>query len=46
MTLFAKATIKQANPAFNDFQNADEVLAMAEDARRMPSREAEYRNSS
>jgi len=41
---FAKATIKQANPAFGDFQNADEVMAMAEDARRMPSREAEYRN--
>jgi phage terminase large subunit-like protein len=41
---FDKATIKQANPAFGDFQNAAEVLAMAEDARRMPSREAEYRN--
>lgn len=41
---FDKATIKQANPAFGDFQNASEVLAMAEDARRMPSREAEYRN--
>lgn len=41
---FAKATIKLANPAFGDFQNADEVLAMAEDARRMPSREPEYRN--
>ena len=41
---FDKRTIKQANPAFGDFQNADEVLAMAEDARRMPSREAEYRN--
>ena len=37
-------TIKLANPAFGDFQNADEVLAMAEDARRMPSRESEYRN--
>lgn len=41
---FAEETIKLANPAFGDFQNADEVLAMAEDARRMPSREAEYRN--
>lgn len=41
---FIRSTIKQANPAFGDFQNADEVLAMAEDARRMPSREAEYRN--
>ena len=37
-------TIRKANPAFGDFQNADEVVAMAEDARRMPSREAEYRN--
>lgn len=41
---FEAETIKQANPAFGDFQNAAEVLAMAEDARRMPSREAEYRN--
>jgi phage terminase large subunit-like protein len=41
---FDAKTIKQANPAFGDFQNSDEVLAMAEDARRMPSRENEYRN--
>jgi phage terminase large subunit-like protein len=41
---FEEATIRLANPAFGDFQNADEVLAMAEDARRMPSREPEYRN--
>ena len=41
---FDDATIRQANPAFGKFQNPDEVLAMAEDARRMPSREAEYRN--
>lgn len=41
---FSEDTIRLANPAFGDFQNADEVLAMAEDARRMPSREAEYRN--
>ncbi len=41
---FAKGTIRQANPAFGKFQNATEVMAMAEDARRMPSREAEYRN--
>jgi phage terminase large subunit-like protein len=41
---FAEETIRQANPAFGDFQNADEVLAMAADAKRMPSREAEYRN--
>jgi len=41
---FAEETIRQANPAFGDFQNGDEVLAMAEDAKRMPSREAQYRN--
>ena len=41
---FAEKTIKKANPAFGEFQNKTEVLAMAEDARRMPSREAEYRN--
>lgn len=41
---FAEETIRLANPAFGDFQNAAEVLGMAEDARRMPSREAEYRN--
>ena len=41
---FAEATIRQANPAFGDFQNATEVLAMAADASRMPSREPEYRN--
>ena len=41
---FAEETIKLANPAFGDFQNASEVLAMAEDARRMPSREGEFRN--
>jgi phage terminase large subunit-like protein len=41
---FEEETIRAANPAFGDFQNAEEVLAMAEDARRMPSREPEYRN--
>jgi phage terminase large subunit-like protein len=41
---FEEATIRKANPAFGDFLNATEVLAMAEDARRMPSREPEYRN--
>lgn len=41
---FSEEAIRAANPAFGDFQNAEEVLAMAEDARRMPSREAEYRN--
>ena len=41
---FDVETIKQANPAFDEFMNQKEVLRMAEDARRMPSREAEYRN--
>jgi len=41
---FAESTIRQANPAFGDFQNAAEVMAKAEDARRMPSSEAEFRN--
>jgi phage terminase large subunit-like protein len=41
---FAEATIRKANPAFGDFLNPKEVMAMAEDARRMPSREAEFRN--
>ena len=41
---FSEEAIRAANPAFGDFLNSTEVLAMAEDARRMPSREAEYRN--
>ena len=41
---FCKETIKEANPAFELFMNQEEVLAMAEDARRMPSLESEYRN--
>lgn len=44
MDPFSEEAIRAANPAFGDFQNATETLAMAEDARRMPSREAEYRN--
>lgn len=41
---FAEKTIRAANPAFGDFQNSEEVMSMAEAARRMPSREADYRN--
>jgi phage terminase large subunit-like protein len=41
---FSEKAIKAANPAFGDFQNADEVMAMAADAKRMPSREPEFRN--
>lgn len=41
---FGDEAIALANPAFGDFQNAGEVRAMAADAKRMPSREPEYRN--
>lgn len=41
---FAEETIRLANPAFGDFQNAEEVMSMANDAMRMPSREPEFRN--
>ena len=41
---FAEETIRQANPAFGDFQNAKELLAEAADAKRMPSMEARHRN--
>jgi phage terminase large subunit-like protein len=41
---FGEEAIRLANPAFGDFQNAEEVLALAADAKRMPSREPEYRN--
>lgn len=41
---FEDEAIKLANPAFGDFQNAEEVRAMANDAKRMPTRENEYRN--
>jgi phage terminase large subunit-like protein len=41
---FSREAVKAANPAFNDFQNAKEVMAMAESARRMPAAEAGFRN--
>jgi phage terminase large subunit-like protein len=41
---FSEEAIRAANPAFGDFQNATEVLAMAADARRMPSRQPEFEN--
>lgn len=41
---FSDEAIAAANPAFGDFLNADIVREMAESARRMPSREAQYRN--
>src|SRR5215831_14647254 len=41
---FDQATIALANPALGTFLNTQEVLAMARNAKRMPAREAEYRN--
>jgi phage terminase large subunit-like protein len=41
---FAEETIKLANPALDVFMNRDEVLATAQDAKRMPAREPQYRN--
>lgn len=41
---FSEEAIRAANPAFDIFMNREEVLAMAEDARRMPSRQSEFEN--
>jgi phage terminase large subunit-like protein len=41
---FSEDAIRQANPAFDYFMNKEEVLTQAQDAKRMPSREASYRN--
>ena len=41
---FSEEAIRAANPAFDIFMNQVEVLAMAADAKRMPSRQAEYEN--
>lgn len=41
---FSDETIKLANPAFGDFLNARELRKQANDAKRMPSQEAIYRN--
>src|SRR5215831_1064062 len=39
----ARRPSARSNPAFDDFMNRDEVLAMSAAARRMPSREADFR---
>lgn len=44
MDPFSEEAIRAANPAFDLFMNKTEVLAMAEDARNMPSRQSEYEN--
>lgn len=41
---FSDETIRLANPHFDVFMNRDEVRRQAEEARRIPSREAAYRN--
>ena len=41
---FSDEAIRQANPHFDAFMNRAEVRQQAEQARRMPSREAAYRN--
>lgn len=41
---FSEEALRAANPAFDVFMNRREVLAMAEDARRMPARQAEFEN--
>jgi phage terminase large subunit-like protein len=41
---FSEEAIRAANPAFGLFMNEAEVMAMAADAKRMPSRQPEYEN--
>jgi phage terminase large subunit-like protein len=41
---FSEEAIRLANPHFDDFMNKEEVFRQAADAKRLPSREASYRN--
>lgn len=41
---FGEEAIRAANPHYDDFMNKAEVLRQAQDAKRLPSREAAYRN--
>jgi phage terminase large subunit-like protein len=41
---FSEEAIRHANPHFDDFMNKEEVFRQAQDAKRLPSREASYRN--
>jgi phage terminase large subunit-like protein len=41
---FSLEAIRQANPHFGELMNQQEVRRQADEARRMPSREASYRN--
>lgn len=44
MDPFSEEAIRAANPAYDHFMNKAEVLQQAADAKRMPAREASYRN--
>jgi phage terminase large subunit-like protein len=44
LDMFSEAAIRAANPAFDLFMNKEEVLAMAQNAKRMPSRQPEFEN--
>jgi len=44
MDPFSEEAIRAANPHFDDFMNKEEVFKQASDAKRMPSREASFRN--
>lgn len=41
---FSEEAIRAANPHFDDFMNQEEVFRQAADAKRLPSREASFRN--
>jgi phage terminase large subunit-like protein len=41
---FEDDTLRQANPAFDSFQNQTELRRMAQEAKRMPARESAFRN--
>jgi len=41
---FSEETLRACNPAWGDFLNSAEVLRTMENAKAMPSREADYRN--
>jgi phage terminase large subunit-like protein len=44
MDPFSEAAIRAANPHFDSFMNKDEVRKQMQDAKRLPAREASYRN--
>lgn len=44
MDPFSEEAIRLANPHFDEFMNKEEVLRQAADAKRLPSREASFRN--